>query len=77
MGSKPCCETKSVSAKDAQSAHELFTISSSANAIAEEPVTFEVPAAGLFPANELPKVSDIPDPQQVSPLFILFCVFRI
>lgn len=77
MGSKPCCETKSVSAKDKDQDHEFYTLSPGAK-IAIEPLSFfsnlqPLPGNNIFIAEPIVHSP----PLLSSSIFILNCVFRI
>ncbi len=77
MGSKPCCETKSVSAKDKDQDQEFYTLTPGAK-IAIEPLTFfsnlqPLPGNNTFIAE---RIVHSP-PLLSSSIFILNCVFRI
>jgi hypothetical protein len=77
MGSKPCCETKSVSAKDQDQDHEFYTVSFGSN-VPVEPQTLLTnvqPPSNIVSFIAEPAIP--PSPPLSGSLFILNCVFRI
>ena len=77
MGSRPCCETKSVSAKDQNQDHELYTIAlGSASPV--EPIQFSHPVSvPVTTAHMVTGIQPGSSPPLSQSLCILHCVFRI
>lgn len=77
MGSKPCCETKSVSAKEQSNDHEVYTIALGVKAPVE-PLVLEQVAPELFIAEEPVNTPVIQSsPPLIKDISLLNCVFRI
>jgi hypothetical protein len=78
MGSKPCCETKTLISSKSPDQESSLAVPLTANFVKEPVTVYSDP----LPANILstPIVYqrlDHPPPQWAPPLFIQFCVFRI
>lgn len=77
MGSRPCCETKQVSAKSKDQQQDVYTVTFGQQA----PADFQHYFASVTPA--VPQMATNTQPADHSPpplpnsLFILYCVFRI
>ena len=77
MGSKPCCETKSISANEQSANQEIYTINLGVNAPVE-PMIFNSPASlQTFPAEKEPLPVAQASPPLSKDICILHCVFRI
>jgi hypothetical protein len=77
MGSKTCCETKSVSAKDQSQDHEVYTIAFGVKAPVEPPVlNFQLPFVNTTaPAGVTREIHN--SPLLTEDILVLNCVFRI
>lgn len=77
MGSKLCCETKSISAKEQAKGHELYTVSLGANIPVEPAIIYhEIPSLILY-EQEIAKPVIHSSPPLTEDILILNCVFRI
>lgn len=77
MGSKPCCETKSISAKEQASEHEVFTINPGIQSPVEPGWCTDVTNLPVY----VPQTATVPfappSPPLAQDICVLHCVFRI
>jgi hypothetical protein len=77
MGSKPCCETKSISAKEQAKGHEFYSISFGTTAPVEPPILYQDIPALILQEQGTARPVIHSSPPLAEDIFILNCVFRI
>jgi hypothetical protein len=77
MGSKPCCETKSISAKEQTKGHELYTVAVGVNAPVESIILFPEAPEPVISGNVVALPAVHSSPPLIKDIALMNCVFRI